>query len=162
MSGRLAAEAIAAHETVDVGDGLLLLAADEAAFDADRAARPVSSPCCRSGTRWTMGYPLDGRSRFLDREVHDRVFDGDGNGLGMVLVDGRAAGAWVHRARGHRDGGRPRPVRPVRGRLAAALDDAFADIAGFLGYRRAVVREVDTVIPIAPASAARSTDGYGA
>ena len=46
---------------------------------------------------WTMGYPVDGRARFVDRDVHDRLFDGDGNGLGAVLVAGRAVGAWGHR-----------------------------------------------------------------
>ena len=99
LSGKLAAEAVAAHETVDVGDGLLLLAADEAAFEAT-AAIGTNVTLLPKWDAWTMGYPLDGRSRFLDRDVHDRVFDGDGNGLGMVLVDGRAAGAWLHRAAG--------------------------------------------------------------
>ena len=99
LSGRLASEAVAAHETVDVGGGLLLAAEDVAAFEAtERLATGVT--LVPKWDAWTMGYPLEGRSRFLDREVHDRVFDGDGNGLGMVLADGRAIGAWTHRAAG--------------------------------------------------------------
>ena len=84
---------------MDVGDGLLLLAEDAGAFEA---TEPLDGALTLvpKWDAWTMGYPIDGRSRFLDREVHDRVFDGDGNGLGMVLVDGRAIGAWIHRGKG--------------------------------------------------------------
>ena len=141
-----AAEAIGAHETVDVGGGLLLLAADEVAFVRTKPLTGVVT-LLPKWDAWTMGYPLDGRSRFLDRDVHDRVFDGDGNGLGMVLVDGRAAGAWLHRGAGTAMEVDLDLFDRSGGRLAAALDDAFADLAGFLGYRRAVVRAVETVIP---------------
>ena len=96
---------------------------------------------------WTMGYPLDGRARFLDRDVHDRVFDGDGNGLGMVLVDGRAVGAWLHRASGTAMQVDLDLFDRPGGRLSNRLEAAFADLAVFLGYRRTVIRDVDTVIP---------------
>ena len=94
-----------------------------------------------------MGYPLDGRSRFLDRDVHDRVFDGDGNGLGMVLVDGRAVGAWIHRGAGTTMAVDLDPFERPSPRLTASLDSAFGELAAFLGYRRALVRELDTVVP---------------
>ena len=112
---------------------------------------------------WTMGYPLDGRSRFLDREVHDRVFDGDGNGLGMVLVDGRAIGAWIHRATGTAMAGRPRPVRAGRARaLRERSRRRSRELAAFLGYRRAGIRDVGTRDPAtAGASGGRWTDGRG-
>lgn len=145
-SGRLATDAIAAHVTIDVGDGLLLLAEDRAAFEATQplAGDPRLVP---KWDAWTMGYPIDGRSRFLDRDVHDRVFDGDGNGLGMVLVEGRAIGAWVHRAKGTAIEVDLDLFEPPGARLRECIDASFADSAAFLGYRRADVRIVDSVIP---------------
>ena len=146
MNGRQAEAAIAARETVDVGDGLLLLAGDLRDFEATGPLGGVVT-LLPKWDAWTMGYPLDGRSRFLDRDVHDRVFDGDGNGLGMVLVDGRAGGAWVHRAAGTTMEVDLDPFERPGTRLTANLERAFADLASFLGYRRAVVRAVDTVVP---------------
>ena len=146
LNGRPAADAIAEHETVDVGDGLLLRAEDLADFEATEPLGGVVT-LLPKWDAWTMGYPLEGRSRFLDRDVHDRVFDGDGNGLGMVLVDGRAVGAWVHRGKGAAMEVDvdlfERPSQP----LTASLESAFNDIAAFLGYRRATLRDLDTVVP---------------
>ena len=99
--------ALAAHDTVDVGDGLRLLAVDLPAYEAVVPVPRVLT-LLPKWDAWTMGYPLDGRGRFIDREVHDRVFDGDGNGLAMVLRGGRAIGAWAHRGE--------------RGRMAVDLD----------------------------------------
>lgn len=146
LSAKLATEAVAAHETVDVGDGLLLLAADQAAFEATGSLAGVVT-LLPKWDAWTMGYPLEGRSRFLDRDVHDRVFDGDGNGLGMVLVDGLAAGAWLHRAVGAAMEVDLDLFDRPRSRLASELEAAFGDLAAFLGYRRTVIRDVGTVIP---------------
>jgi len=146
LSGRLASEALAAHETVDAGGGLLLAAEDVAAFE-------VTEPLATGVTlvpkwdAWTMGYPIDGRSRFLDREVHDRVFDGDGNGLGMVLVDGRAIGAWIHRAAGTAMAVDVDPFEPASARVREALEVRFGELAAFLGYRRVTIRVVRSVIP---------------
>lgn len=146
------AEAIAAlatHETVDVGGGLLLHASD---LDAYEACLPLPDELALAPKwdAWTMGYPLDGRARFIDRDVHDRLFDGDGNGLGAVLVGGRAIGAWGHRGAGGRMEAdldlfeRPTP------RLREAIEARFGAIAGFLGYRELRVRDVPTVVPDRP------------
>ena len=87
---------IAAPATGDVGAGLLLLARDLAAYDG-APPLPDDLALAPKWDAWTMGYPLEGRARFVERDVHDRLFDGDGNGLGAVPVE-RA------------DGGRARPV----------------------------------------------------
>jgi hypothetical protein len=141
-----AAEALAGHETVDAGGGRLLHAGDLAVYEAAPPldAGPVLVP---KWDAWTMGYPLDGRERFLDREVHDRVFDGDGNGLGMVLVAGRAAGAWVHRGVGRvMEADLDLFERPSAG-LRDAIRDRLERMAGFLGYRALRTRDVPTVVP---------------
>jgi hypothetical protein len=142
----VAATAVLAHETVEAGDGALLLAADAAALDVARAL-PDTITLLPKWDAWTMGYPLDGRARFVDRDVHDRVFDGDGNGLATVLRAGRAIGAWAHRA--------DRATMQVDldlferapARQREHIDAELASIAAFLGFRGVDIREVDTVIP---------------
>ena len=146
MSRAQAGSAIAAHDTIDVGDGLLLLTSDIPAFEA---APPLSDTITLlpKWDAWTMGYPLGGRSRFLDHDVHDRVFDGDGNGLAMVLRAGRAIGAWTHRgARGTMQVDLDIFEREPAA-IHAAIETELAAIAAFLGYRGFTVRSVPTVVP---------------
>ena len=141
-----AAAALMTHETVDVGGGLLVLAGDLAAYETTSplAGGVVLAP---KWDAWTMGYPVDGRARFVDRDVHDRLFDGDGNGLGAVLVAGRAVGAWRHRsARGGMEVDLDLFERPTA-RLREAIEARLGAIAAFLGYRELRIREVPTVVP---------------
>lgn len=141
-----AAAAVMAHETVDVGGGLLVLAGDLAAYEATSplGGGLVLAP---KWDAWTMGYPVDGRARLVDRDVHDRLFDGDGNGLGAVLVGGRAVGAWGHRsARGAMEADLDLFDRPT-GRFREAIEARLGAIAAFLGYRGLRIREVPTVVP---------------
>ena len=146
LSGRLAAEAVSAHETVDVGGGLLLAAEDVAAFEAT-GPLAIGVTLVPKWDAWTMGYPIDGRSRFIDREVHDRVFDGDGNGLGIVLADGRAIGAWTHRAAGSAMAVDVDLFEPASLRVREALEVRLGELAEFLGYGRVTLRDVASVIP---------------
>jgi hypothetical protein len=147
MNGRQAADAIAAHDTVDVGGGLVLLASDLAEFEAGRPLDGAAT-LLPKWDAWTMGYPLGGRERFLGLDVHDRVFDGDGNGLGIVLVAGRAAGAWTHRGAGRAMAVDLDLFEPPGARLRERLETSFADMAAFLGYRGVRVRDVPTVVPL--------------
>ena len=97
-----------------------------------------------------MGYPQDGRSRFVDLDVHDRLFDGDGNGLGAILVAGRAVGAWGSRANGKRlEADLDLFERPTA-RHRAAIDARIAGMAAFLGYREVRIRVVPTIVPDRP------------
>jgi hypothetical protein len=144
-----AGAALAIHETADLGDGLLLHAADVGQYEAcpPLPDTPVLIP---KWDAWTMGYPLDGRARFVDRDVHDRLFDGDGNGLGAVLVAGRAVGAWSHRGvNGRMEADLDLFERPAP-RLREAVEARLASIAVFLGYRGLRVRDVPTVVPDRP------------
>jgi DNA glycosylase AlkZ-like len=141
-----AAAAIAAHPTVDTGEGRLLLAEDLAAYEA---VQPLHGELALppKWDAWTMGYPVDGRDRFVDRDVHDRLFDGDGNALGAVLVDGRAAGAWIHRGlRGAMEVDLDL-FEPPSPRLRAAVEARLGTYAAFLGYRSLRVRDVPSVVP---------------
>jgi hypothetical protein len=144
-----AAAALAAHETVDTGDGLRLLGRDLAAYES---ALPLTDELAvvPKWDAWTMGYPLDGRARFVDRDVHDRLFDGDGNGLGAVLIAGRAVGAWGHRgSRGVMEADLDLFERPTT-RLREAIEVRLGSLARFLGYRELRIRDVPTVVPDRP------------
>jgi hypothetical protein len=144
-----AVAALAAHETVEVLPGTLLLAADVPAYEACPPL-PDELSLVPKWDAWTMGYPLDGRARFVDRDVHDRLFDGDGNGLGAVLVAGRAVGAWGHRGAGGRmEAGIDMFERPSP-RLRESLETHLRSAAAFLGYRELRVRDVATVVPDRP------------
>jgi hypothetical protein len=144
-----AADAVAAHETVDTGGGRLLLAEDLEAFEST-APLPDDVTLVPKWDAWTMGYPLEGRERFLDLDVHDRVFDGDGNGLGAVLLAGRAVGAWGTRSAG----ARLEADLDLFDRASSSLREAavarLGSIAAFLGYRDLRVRDVETVVPDRP------------
>lgn len=144
-----AAAALGAHATLEVAPGMLLHADDQLAWDACEplAGELVLAP---KWDAWTMGYPIDGRARFVDRDVHDRLFDGDGNGLGAVLVRGRTVGAWGHRGAGGRMEAKldlfDRPSAAFRGRI----EERLGSIAAFLGYRDLRVSDVPTVVPDRP------------
>jgi hypothetical protein len=144
-----AAAALAAHETVEVAPGLLLHASDLPAYEATLPL-PDELALAPKWDAWTMGYPLDGRARFVDRDVHDRLFDGDGNGLGAVLVAGRAVGAWGHRGVSGRMEADLDLFEPPTPRLREAIGARLEAIAAFLGYRELRVRDVPTVVPNRP------------
>jgi len=144
-----AVAALAAHETTDVGAGLLLRASDLEAYEACPPL-PDELVLAPKWDAWTMGYPLDGRARFIDRDVHDRLFDGDGNGLGAVLVAGRAIGAWGHRGvNGRMEADLDLFERPTP-RLREVIETRLEAIAAFLDYREVRVRDVPTVVPDRP------------
>ena len=115
---RRAKAALGEHDTVDVGDGLFLLAKDVEAFEK---ATPLK------GTvdllpKWDclqMGYAPDGRHRFAHPDVIDRCYDFRGDGIPVILVDGEAAGTWA--------GMEPEffesATKKVRDAVAGRLDD---------------------------------------
>lgn len=123
-----ARQAVAAHATVDVGEGLLLPAEDEAAFTGVRppAGSVVVLP---KWDAYTMGYAPDGRARFVHPEVQPRVYTGRGDGLPVVLVDGQAVGTWTFRK-----GAGPtlEPFDSLGSRARAAVEARFAAIRGLL------------------------------
>lgn len=89
-----ARRAIATHETVDVGEGLLLPAPDEAVF-AKTVAPKGSVVLLPKWDPYTMAYAPDGRARLVDPAVQARVYPGMGDGLPAVLVDGKIVGLWT-------------------------------------------------------------------
>lgn len=96
---RTAQTAIAALETADIGDGLLIRAADRAAFEA---VVPLTDQVdlLPKWDSYTMGLAPDGRARFVHPDVQGRVYSTGGggtlhgDGFPVVLVDGQAVGLW--------------------------------------------------------------------
>jgi hypothetical protein len=85
--------ALAAHETEELDDGLLIRKQDRKAFEQ---AKPVSGvvDLLPKWDAYTMGYPPDGRDRFAHPDVAGRCYDFRGDGRPVILVDGEAAGTW--------------------------------------------------------------------
>jgi hypothetical protein len=122
-----AREALAAHDTIELDDGLLLRAEDRRAFDEAKPPRGVDLL-----PKWdmlTMGYPRDGRGRFADDEVLERCYDFRGDGNPLVLVDGRAVAAWSLKFAGKR---MEVAVDWFDGPVAAARE-GFEELAALLG-----------------------------
>ncbi len=90
-----AAVALAEHATVDLGDGLLLRAEDERAFEA--APRPRGVDLLGKWDPLTMGHAPDGRAR---AGLVPGCYDFRGDGLPVVLADGVAVGTWSLTAKG--------------------------------------------------------------
>ena len=86
---------------------------------------------------YTMGYAPDERRRFVHPEAQTRVYNEPGHGLGVVLVEGAAAGAWGMRFAG----GTGRMLvdldlfeRPGA-KLRRAIDERFEEAAALLSAR---------------------------
>jgi hypothetical protein len=92
-----ATAALATVDTEELNDGLLLPRADRDSF-ARAAPLRDTVDLLPKWDCYTMGYPLEGRGRFADREVVARCYDFRGDGLPVVLVNGAAAGTWAIRS----------------------------------------------------------------
>lgn len=108
-----AVRALAGHDTADVGDGLLLLSDDVAAFDAVTPARGTVD-LLPKWDAYTMGYAPDGRARLVHRHNQPRMYVRKGvvapgqpnvglpgDGYPAVLVDGEAVGTWSLTTKGN-------------------------------------------------------------
>lgn len=101
-----AARAMGTHDTLDVGDGLLLLREHEASFSAIPPPRD-SVDLLPKWDPYTMGYAPDGRARLVHPDTQSRVYVQKGvvapgqpnmglpgDGYPIILVDGEAVGTW--------------------------------------------------------------------
>ena len=94
--------ALGTVDTVEVAKGLLLRAEDANAFEK---AGPPPDGTIDVLPKWdslTMGYEAKGRSRFVEDRHLDRAYDFRGDGMPLILMDGRAIGAWTSRMKGKR------------------------------------------------------------
>lgn len=135
VTKRSAARAIEAHRTVDIGDGLLLSARDEAAFGRVKRLRGTVD-LLPKWDAYTMGHAPDGRHRFVHPDVQHRVYTPIGTGLAgdgnpVVLVDGRAVGVWTYTLK---DGARVDAFDTFGPSIRRRVDDKLSDIADLLAH----------------------------
>lgn len=106
VSATRAKRAFAELDTVPVADDSLLLAEDRKKFESFEKPRGDTLDLLPQWDCYTMGYAPDGRGRFVDADVQDRIYGSigatGGNALGVVLVNGLASGAWSSRFKGTR------------------------------------------------------------
>ena len=125
--------AIEPHRTADIGDGLLLIAKDEAAFDGVSPLRGEVA-LLPKWDAYTMGLAPDGRERFVHPDVYSAVYTpigvglpGDGNPI--VLVDGEAVATWTFT---RKDGPRFQPFDRLTGSVRKEVDERLEVVAGLL------------------------------
>ncbi len=133
VSKRAARHAIESHSTVDVGEGLLLLSRDEAAFDRVTRLRGTVN-LLPKWDAYTMGHAPDGRRRFVHPDVQRRVYTPIGTGLSgdgnpVVLVDGQAVGVWTYTLK---DGARVDPFDTLGPHVRRRVDEKLEAVAGLL------------------------------
>lgn len=125
--------ALDGHDTVDVGEGLLLSRRDEAAFER---AKPLKGTVdlLPKWDAYTMGYAPDGRQRFVhpdaQREVYTPIGTGlSGDGNPVILVDGEVVGLWAYTLK---EGPRVEPFDGLGSRTKKRVDERLAALIDFL------------------------------
>jgi len=128
-----AVAALGTVETVEPEAGYLLRAEDREAFGAAEAPDPDAVDLLPKWDCYTMGYAPNGRGRFVRPEAQDRVYTPAGDGLGVVLVGGAAAGAWEARFSGRVMQVRLDMFERPGATLKGAIEDGFGEVAVLLG-----------------------------
>ena len=131
---RAATAAMGSHDTVDVGDGLLLHRSDERSFADVEALRNAVAVLPRWDS-YTMGHAPDGRERFVHPDVQDEVYTPIGTGLPgdgnpVVLVDGEVVALWTFT---QKTGPELRPLDTIALRTRKRIDERLQEVAGLLG-----------------------------
>lgn len=129
-----AKKAVAAHDTVDIGNGLLLLSGDLPDFERCIAPAKDSVDVLPQWDCYTMGYAPDGRERFISPDMQPHLYGKlgatHGNALGAVLVNGLACGVWTSRFAGSRLNVTlnlfGKPSAAIRKKITAQFDDIAA------------------------------------
>lgn len=129
-----ATKALAHHDTIDLGDGLLLRAQDERNFARVRPVRNSISLLPRWDC-YTMGHAPDGRRRFVHPDLQERVYTpigvglpGDGNPV--VLVDGEVVATWTY---SKKEGPRVQELDPLSSKARMKVDEELESIVSLLG-----------------------------
>jgi hypothetical protein len=99
-AGGTRSAALSAIETVKLDGGYLLPAGDLEGFEAAEAPGPDAVDLLPKWDCYTIVYAPDGRQRLVHPDTQERVYTPTGDGLGVVLVNGAAAGAWIALLRG--------------------------------------------------------------
>jgi hypothetical protein len=134
VTRRAAASAIEPHDTVNLGDGLLLPSEDEPAYGRVKRLRGTVD-LLPKWDAYTMGHAPDGRRRLVHPDVQHLVYTpigaglpGDGNPV--VLVDGEAVGTWTYTLK---DGADIQPFDTLGPTSRRRVGERLESVAGLLG-----------------------------
>jgi hypothetical protein len=117
-----AKRALAAHETEELDDGLVILARDRKGFENAEPATGVD--LLPKWDAYTMGYAPDGRERFAHADVVEQCYDFRGDGRPVILLDGEAAGTWEKLE--------PDPFDKLPAKARKAIDERLDAVKKFL------------------------------
>ena len=117
-----AKQALAAHETEELADGLLIRSEDRSKLE--KAKKPEGVDLLPKWDSYTMGYAPDGRDRFAHPDVVKECYDFRGDGRPVILVDGQAAGTW--------EKGEVDVFEKVPAKTRKAIDERLEAVRAFL------------------------------
>jgi hypothetical protein len=84
-------------DTVEVGGGLLLRRDQQGDFENVGPLDPGLVTVLPIWDAYTMGYAADGRQRLIDDAHLKLAFTPNGDGMSLILRDGRAVAWWLHK-----------------------------------------------------------------
>jgi DNA glycosylase AlkZ-like len=139
-----AKEAFSAFETIDLGDDLLLLKEDQKAFESFKIPKEDFLDILPQWDSYIMGYAPDGRERFVSEDMQHHIYGKlgatGGNGLGTILVNGKAYGSWNSRFKGSKMEVSLNLFEKTGSKLKKDITQAFQKIALLL-HAKSVVFE---------------------
>jgi hypothetical protein len=133
-SAKRAKAALATVDTEELDHDLLIRAEDRAAFAKKRTPPRGTVDLLPKWDAYTMGLAPDGRARFADPDVVDKLYETSGDGRPVILVDGEAAGVWsVKAGKGDALDIGLEPFEKPAKKLRSALDERVDAVRAFLG-----------------------------
>lgn len=131
-----AKSAITACKTIEIENGLLLPASDLKKFESFKIPAKDSLDLLPQWDSYTMGYPANGRERFVEpgmqQYIYGKLGATGGNALGTVLVNGSAHGSWDFRFEGTKMKIKLNMFEKPSAKLMKNLTDRFNDMGALL------------------------------
>jgi hypothetical protein len=135
--------AIAKLETIELDNGLMLLAEDQEAFETFTIPDSEQIDLLPQWDCYTMGYAPDGRKRFIADEGLQRLYGKlgatGGNALGAVMINGQVQGVWTSRFKGKKMEVILDSFSKITGKTKSKVEKAFQEIALLLESREVVI-----------------------
>jgi hypothetical protein len=135
-----AAGALDSQDPAHIGDGLLIHRRDERALDGTRPNLGRVNLLPKMDC-YTMGYAPGGRARFAHSSLLPHIYDGVGNALPVVLVEGEVLGTWSFRFGVERITINLQMYESLGPRLNAALESEAELVGGFLEAPKVIIEQ---------------------
>jgi hypothetical protein len=135
-----AAGALDSQDPAHIGDGLLIHRRDERALDGTRPNLGRVNLLPKMDC-YTMGYAPGGRARFAHSSLLPQIYDGVGNALPVVLVEGEVLGTWSFRFGVERITINLQMYESLGPRLNAALESEAELVGGFLEAPKVIIEQ---------------------